>query len=718
MQPHKLRRGCVAALLGTTLIVPATVLAQQTTDEAIELAPIVITAEEQARQALGASTITAEDLEKLPVANDLSEIVRKMPGVNLTGNSTSGQRGNNRQIDIRGMGPENTLILIDGKPVLSRNSVKMGRAGERDTRGDSNWVPPELVERIEVLRGPAAARYGSGASGGVVNIITKRPDVFTGQVGLSFHLPESSDEGDGKRTNFMLAGPISERLSFRLTGNYNKTDGDAPEINKDAAESDTAPSGREGVVNKDLTGLLTFAPRDGHEIDFEAGFSRQGNIYAGDRGTGASGGVGSPTDDLAQDGAETNTLYRRTLGITHRGEYGFGDSFSYLQWERTRNHRLGEGPGGRNEGAIDPDLPATTTDLDNITAKTEWTLPLTLGGRDQALTLGAEVRHERMEDQSTLTLDGGTPSKLDQTNIGIYAENNIQWDDRLTLTPALRMDWADTFGFNASPSLNATYAFTDEWSMKVGVARAFKAPNLYQLNPNYRYSSMGNGCQRLDDGLGTNQCYIYGNPDLKPETSLNTEVGIAYEGAGGIDGSLTYFHNDYKDRITAGDTFLGYENGYRVFSWDNTPEAKVSGLEGSFATPLGESFALSVNATYMIKSEDHLGRPLSLVPNYTINSALDWYARDDLTVTLSMTNYGRTEARQINNNTGEPADSVEDRPSYTLVNLGAKWDVTETAHLSTGVTNLFDEQLFRTGNGANTYNEPGRAFYLSISKTF
>ena len=97
-----------------------------------------------------------------------------MPGVNLTGATASGQRGNQRQIDIRGMGPENTLILIDGKPVLSRNAIRYGRSGERDTRGDSNWVPPEAVERIEVLRGPAAARYGSGAAGGVVNIITAK----------------------------------------------------------------------------------------------------------------------------------------------------------------------------------------------------------------------------------------------------------------------------------------------------------------------------------------------------------------------------------------------------------------------------------------------------------------------------------------------------------------------------------------------------------------
>ena len=74
------------------------------------------TAQEEIKQMPGVSIITAEDIKKRPPVNDLSEIVRKMPGVNLTGNSASGTRGNNRQIDLRGMGPENTLILIDGKP--------------------------------------------------------------------------------------------------------------------------------------------------------------------------------------------------------------------------------------------------------------------------------------------------------------------------------------------------------------------------------------------------------------------------------------------------------------------------------------------------------------------------------------------------------------------------------------------------------------------------
>ncbi|WP_333692720.1 TonB-dependent receptor plug domain-containing protein, partial [Atlantibacter hermannii] len=193
---------------------------------------MVVTAAEQNLQAPGVSTITAEEIRKNPPARDLSEIIRTMPGVNLTGNSTSGQRGNNRQIDIRGMGPENTLILIDGKPVSSRNSVRLGWRGERDTRGDTAWVPPEMVERIEVLRGPAAARYGDGAAGGVVNIITKRSsNEWHGTWDTYLNAPEHKEEGATKRTNFSLTGPLGDSVSFRLYGNLDKTQADAWDIN-------------------------------------------------------------------------------------------------------------------------------------------------------------------------------------------------------------------------------------------------------------------------------------------------------------------------------------------------------------------------------------------------------------------------------------------------------------------------------------------------------
>lgn len=753
---QKLIASTALGLLLAGMGMPAQAQDSDEDGDVVVLDTLVLTAEEQAKQALGVSRITEEDIAKQPVTNDISEIVRKMPGVNLTGATATGQRGNQRQIDIRGMGPENTLILIDGKPVMSRNAVKMSRGGERDTRGDSNWVPAEMIERIEVIRGPAAARYGSGASGGVVNIITKRPETFSGQVGLHLEFPESSKEGDGKRANFMIGGPISETLSFRLYGNANKTDADAADINPERPVTeddgtityDPPLAGSEGVRNKDIGGLLSWDVAPGHVVDFEASFSRQGNIYAGDS---RNGTVQETTwgDDVGPDliGDETNRMYRRTLSLTHRGEYDFGESISYLQWENTRNSRLCAGTAGGGEDNItncvdtdgDGENDATAfgdIELDNISAKTEWILPMELAGRDSRVTFGAEYRGEFMEDalsirgglNEDLVDDAGVPAdasdrdpKIDQQTIGLYVEANIEWNDRLTLTPGLRFDYNDNFGNNWSPSLNATYQFNDEWTMKVGIARAFKVPNLYQLNPNYVYVTRGFGCPWVDGERLSGPCYVLGNPDLEPEISLNKEIGIAYTGANGINGSLTYFHNDYKNRIGSG--FVQYNAGAtenRLYRWENQGKAVISGLEGNFSTPLGERFAMNANFTKMIKSEKDDGQPLSLVPDYTVNAALDWYATPDLTVTLSATHYGKIKSASVNSISGAEFDDTTTRDPYTLVNLGTVWDISESTSLSGGVTNLFDKTVLRTdsGGGANTFNEPGRAFYLSLNKTF
>lgn len=727
----RLASGSAIALLMAAGLLAGTAARAQTAaeeEDPVLLGTIVISAEEQIKQALGASTITAEDIAKTPVVNDIAEIIRKQPGVNLTGNSVSGQRGNNRQIDLRGMGPENTLILIDGRPVMSRNAVRMGRQGERDTRGDTSWVPPELVERIEVIRGPAAARYGSGAAGGVVNIITKKPETFSGSVGLHYDLPQSDLEGDSLRSNFVLAGPLGETLSFRIYGNYSKSDPDDPRINvPDPSVADCtvngdgqctypAPAGSEGVISKDLNALLSWRPTGGHEIDFEFGISRQGNRYAGDVGTGSESLEETPAGDYLL-GTETNRMLRRSFSTTHRGEYDFGESFSYLQYEDTVNTRNGEGTAGSGEGDINT-AEKRTWEYESVTAKSEWILPGRIFGRDATYTLGAEYRGEFMDDEGREFTAGEFG---EQHLLGVYAEANILWGEALTLTPGLRYDYSNRFGSNASPSLNATYEFTDAWSMKLGIARAFKAPNIFQLNPSYRYSTMGMGCP---SGVAT-PCEILGNPDLKPEHSINKEIGVAYDNGDGLAGSLTWFHNDYKNRIAA-DLFSAVPNpaGGSTLVWGNTPEALIEGLEGNISTRLGEMFHLNVNFTKMIESVNkQTGNPLSLVPEHTINATLDWYAREDLTFTLSATHYGRIEGAVRTTSTNVPiAESARvSRDPYTLVNLGMKWDVNDSAWISAGVTNLFNETILRTSaaqGDANTFNEPGRSFYIGLNHSF
>ena len=456
------------------------VLEMPVADNALVIQDTLVTAEREARQALGTSIITAEDIKRHPPANDLSDIIRREPGVNLTGNSASGARGNNRQIDLRGMGPENTLILIDGKPSSARNAVRYGWNGDRDTRGETNWVPAEAVERIEILRGPAAARYGSGAMGGVVNIITKRPtDELKGSVSLYTQLPEDSAEGTSRRANFNLGGGLTDNLGFRLYGGLAKTDADDLDINAGHATS-ALVAGREGVRNKDINGLLSWKLNDEHRLEASAGYSRQGNIFAGD--TMNSNGGGDVEFVSSLYGHETNVMQRSTYDLTHLGDFIWGTSKTVLAYEYVRNWRLNEGLAGRTEGAPNAEGAAMSR-LRNTRLSSEVNLPFAMGSTEHVLTLGGEYLYETLNDQGSLRPQSSDPtgndglvgfdrssSKTTARSYALFVEDNIIVGDT-TITPGLRFDHHETFGDNFSPSLNLSHKLTEALSVKGGIAR-------------------------------------------------------------------------------------------------------------------------------------------------------------------------------------------------------------------------------------------------------
>ncbi|EMO5814210.1 TPA: TonB-dependent siderophore receptor [Raoultella planticola] len=707
---------------------------------------MVVTAAEQNLQAPGVSTITAEEIRKRPPARDVSEIIRTMPGVNLTGNSTSGQRGNNRQIDIRGMGPENTLILIDGKPVTSRNSIRLGWRGERDTRGDTNWVPPELIERIEVIRGPAAVRYGNGAAGGVVNIITKKGDnEWHGSWNTYMNAPEHKDEGSTKRTNFSLNGPLGGDFSFRLLGNLDKTQADAWDINqghqseRTGIYADTLPAGREGVENKNINGVVRwdFAPMN--SLEFEAGYSRQGNLYAGDT-------QNTNTNDLVKKnyGKETNRLYRQTYSVTWNGGWDNGITTSnWAQYEHTRNSRKGEGLAGGTEGIFSSDQ-FSDIDLSDVMLHSEVSVPFDLWV-NQNLTLGTEWNQQRMKDlaSNTQTFMGGDipgststgRSPYSQAEIfSLFAEDNIELTDSTMLTPALRFDHHSIVGNNWSPSLNLSQGLGDDFTLKMGIGRAYKAPSLYQTNPNYILYSKGQGCYASATGTG---CYMMGNEDLKAETSINKEIGLEFKRDGWLAG-VTWFRNDYRNKIEAGYAPISQTGTGKVktdiYQWENVPKAVVEGLEGTLNVPVSETVNWTNNITYMLQSKNkETGDRLSIIPEYTLNSTLSWQIYPDVSVQSTFTWYGKQEPKKYNYK-GQPVTGSEKNEvsPYSILGLSATWDVTKYVSLTGGVDNVFDKRHWRAGNaqttggdtgymygaGAETYNESGRTWYMSVNTQF
>ena len=727
------------AILPLALISAFSHAAEEKAVEQAEVDTVYVTAEKQLQQSLGVSRISKDDIDKRPVANDISEFVRTMPGVNLTGNTATGQRGNKRQIDLRGMGPENTLILIDGKPVNSRQSERISMRGERNTRGDSNWVPVEAIESITVLRGPAATRYGSGAMGGVVNIVTKKvTKEFKGQVNLYANQPQDSKEGETRRIGFNLSGPIiQDTLGFRIYGNLNKTDADAADIN--AGHGNDSAAGVEGVRNKDIAGRLQWKISPAQTLILDSSYSRQGNIYNGD--TQNSNPRSALVTSLADSKAETARLYRSAYSLTHDGAWEWGDTKNVISYERTVNSHLPEGLAGGPEGSY-TGLDFVQSRLKNLRFSSEANIPFKLGV-DNVLTVGAEFTDSKLDDPASNTQGFTDQNKTDvfngisatrggkasQRNWAAYVEDNISLTDKTHLIPAIRFDHNSASGSNWSPALNFSHQIGENWLVKGGIARAYKAPNLYQASSDFILYTRGQGCPL--NAPNTVSCFYMGNSNLKPETSINKEIGLEFN-KNGWQASATYFHNAYRNKIVIGDQLIATSNiGNWLLQWENTPKATISGIEGNLVIPLHDTLKWSNNFTYMHKSEDYQGNPLSLVPKHTINSTLSWTPNERFDANLTFTHYGRTKPRSVAINRIErdgnlragtlPLSAERNQTqigSYGIWGINAGYNWNKRVAVRGGISNLFDKKLYRTTAGAQTYNEHGRAFYGSLKVSF
>ncbi|WP_233093859.1 TonB-dependent receptor domain-containing protein [Azotobacter chroococcum] len=261
---------------------------------------------------------------------------------------------------------------------------------------------------------------------------------------------------------------------------------------------------------------------------------------------------------------------------------------------------------------------------------------------------------------------------------------------------------------------------------------AFKAPNLYQSNTNYIYYTMGNGCPVDSPNLGGG-CYVQGNDSLDAEKSWNFELGVAYEQAGWNAG-VTYFRNEYEDKIEAGLNPTGLTEGTtgtgQILMWENAPKAVVAGWEGTLNVPLmgfeGDILSGNTNFTYMIENKNKkTGEPLSVIPKFTVNSMLDWQASAALNLSLSMTLYGYQDPRQLSGTgAAESGDALKQRGGYTLWAINGNYELDKNWSFGAGINNLFDKEIKREGTnssngaGAASYNEPGRTYYASAKFSF
>ncbi|WP_163577277.1 TonB-dependent receptor domain-containing protein [Halomonas faecis] len=691
--------------------------------ESPQLDNIVVTAagfeQAMAEAPASISVVTRQELEEKRVTN-IADALRGVEGVDVGGQV--GKTGG-RNISIRGMPSDYTLILIDGRRQNTAGSVTPNGFGETST----NFMPPvSAIERIEVIRGPMSTLYGSDAMGGVINIITRKvSDEWSGSVQAETSLNEHNEYGDSRETSVHVSGPlVEETLGLQVRGRF--YDRDASNLTYIDDNGDEQPVSQRGPspVEGDIYSLgakLTLTPHQDHDLWLDGETSRQRfNNDNCQLGT-LDGRTRScePAPGEANGYSDELRFERDQVAIGHTGRFASGTLESSLMHNTTETKgrtipgTLGQSYAGFPEivGGDDRELETTNTVLDS-----KYVMPL----GDHMLTLGGQW----MDSELT---DGLATETFSQTTWALFTEDEWWLAEDWALTLGGRYDHHDAFGSQFSPRGYLVWSATDDWTLKGGISRGYKTPSLNDLHDGV------NGVT----GQGT--ILTIGNPDLQPEKSTSSEISAQYDNGVGFMASATLFHNRFDDKIAAGPDIVVSGNPQipdGVYAQDiNVDEAETQGIELATRVQLSESVNLNLNYTYTDseqKSGEQQGEPLTDTPKHAINGTLRWQATDRLSTWLSGEYRSERYRAREQIRGGASYDDLGDFKSYTLFHLGGSYRVTDAFTVSATVQNLFDKNFIDYGHYVaqtrsgprdsygNRYanSEEGRRLWLSARYEF
>ncbi|MEY6433202.1 TonB-dependent receptor [Thioalkalicoccus limnaeus] len=618
-----------------------------------QLPSLVVTAtltERDVRDAPGSVTvITREDLDASP-ARDVFDAVREAPGVTISGVGLSGRR----VVNIRGLDSKHVLLLTDGRRVTATDEY----IGHSDY--GYAWVPLPDVERIEIVRGPLSALYGTDAMGGVINVIT-RPvsETWRGAVRVLGGVTDHGRGGDEYQLSASVSGPLVEdRLGVKFSALTTRVD-------DTALKSDRRLTELEGKDVRAATGSVTFVPVPGQRIEIGA--------LGGDeerwRDTDHRGGP--PIHTSSYD------LFRSQYFLSYRGEAG--PATLALNAYRSRFD-------AKNR-TDDPAVPPTTRQnlLEDV-IDGHVTVPVL---ERHLVTFGGEYREETLEHPALAR------GKDSADNRALFVQDEWSLLDDLTLTLGVRYDDQRFFGSETSPRAYLVYHATPQWTVRGGYGQGFKAPTLKQLSPEYSFAGAHS---------------FRGNPDLRPEHSDNYELGAYFYGDP-VEASLTLFRNDIEDLLAN----LCVENCDqrigRAFEHININQARTQGIESSVALALPHGVGVALDYTYLEARDESNGRRLAGRPWGTGALRLSWdqapwglkpQLRAEYTGTQVL--YGAGTTRY-------------DLPDYTLVHLNVRKDLARGVQVGLGIENLTDENPLEKSADFG-YPERGRFFYASLQAQF
>ena len=599
---------------------------------------------------------------------DLRDVLSKVEGVDVYG--SPGRMGT-ANVSIRGMGSKYTLLMIDGVPLNNSTDQNVGPNGFNMEL--SSLLPPaNNIERIEVIKGPMSTLYGSDALGGVINIITKKvTDKVTGTLSVD-HTFEKGNRGDTTRASLNVSGPVvKDKLGLQLRGNHilrlNSYD-------KDGNTQDGANVTPSGAKNYGVGAKLSWTPN-------------KNSAYTLD----ASNTVADYSDHGYSNLGVKFSRQRYVLSAENKVKDG--SFYTDLSYQKTKLHDWGHFNGTADK--------YKTMENENLIFNEKY---VTNAIDKHKITVGTKLWREAV-DLDTLRVQG-IKGDLSAFNKALFAEDTWQMGKKIAFTYGLRYDMPEYFDSHISPRGYLVYKADNDWTIKGGVTSGYSAPSLVSTQPgivSISDSRQGRG--------GGRRSYTYGNPNLKPETSINKEIGVYYGQPGKLRAHLTYFDIDYKDKIGT------VEIGSNRNQYTNTTEASSHGIEFGTSIPLHKKWDLDMNGTITsskIIGGKYDGQPIDHTPKYMFNSRLTYYADNKTSMWLGM-EYRDKMARYAGGSK-ETAAVVASMGEYykpfTIFNFGLQHKVNDAVQLNFAINNLFNKDFDETkvvnGTEYNYYCSTGR----------
>ena len=606
--------------------------------------------------------VSLEDIDRIqPVS--LTDITRIIPGVEKTTDSPWGS-----DINIRGLGRNNVLFLIDGCRVNTATDIN-ARFG---------LINPNDIERIEVLKGPISALYGWGAMGGVVNVITRK--------GAYAEAPRARGE---------LQGQASTNPAGYGTFGFGLYEGPNVWVLGSGGYRDFGErkSSGETVLHnsqfRDIYGRFSSGYR------WNGSNETQVNIQVME-----GRNIGIPGKGLAlSEGPDaTYPVTRRVLGsfshtLTPESSVLDRSIVNLFFQEVDRNVLLDAFPSAMP-------LASAAPGADHVTWGLNWTQHLSLG--EHAPVLGAEVWEWKIDNTERIKhLKNGligvdsSLGNVSQMVGGIFAEDTWAINETVDLNLGGRMDVTrvksdDLYNWITPPSAavpvtrvrtgetredksfqgqaGLTWRIWNDWSATALAAVSYRPPDLMDR---FKYVNLGGGVS------------LYGNPELDPEQSVFFETGIHYV-SNRVRISGTLFCNRLRDMITE------YQASATRIEMRNIDRARILGTELSGEWLLGRGISTRASLAWSRGDNRTTGEALPFIAPLNTRLSLAWEPEP-----RSALNGWRWEVSH------EWADSQDRVPSggtasesWQTVNISTGYQFHALAldhEVGFGVTNLFDE---------------------------